>query len=153
MIKYSFMLLITFLCNAKIGFAQTGDSTLNSTEDTEHLSVVVTKLFEQNKISEAMNELRPFWPLPANEIDGLEEKTIKYLNLLKDRFGEPFGFEKVNHEIINEFAVRETYIVKYDLTGIRLIFTYYKNKEGWILNAFKWDDSYTEEFRAVEFKQ
>jgi len=76
-----------------------------------------------------------------------QEKTIKYLNLIEDRFGNAIGSVKVNHETISDMAIRETYLVKYEFTAIRCIFTYYKNDKGWLINAFKWDDSFSEEFK------
>jgi hypothetical protein len=34
-----------------------------------------------------------------------------------------------------------------------VIYTYYKNNSGWILNEFKWDDSFAEEFKESEIKK
>jgi hypothetical protein len=76
----------------------------------------------------------------------LKLKTIKYLNLIEERFGAPIGSLKVKNETISDVATRETYLIRYENTAIRLIFTYYKNDKGWIVNAFKWDDSFGEEF-------
>ena len=114
---------------------------------TQQFSKKISELFQKNKIGEAFKELAPYWPIPQTEIESFEEKTIKYLNLIDDRFGKPIGILKIKDEVIGEIAVRETYLVRYKNSAIRLIFTYYKNDEGWILNAFKWDDSFEEEFK------
>ncbi|POY35980.1 hypothetical protein C3K47_12300 [Solitalea longa] len=114
---------------------------------TQDLSKKVTQLFLENKISTSFSELILYWPLPKNEVDALEEKTIKYLNLIEERFGKPIGLLKISNEKIADIAIRETYLIRYENTAIRLKFTYYKNNNGWILNAFKWDDSFTEEFK------
>jgi len=126
-------------------FAQ--DNYLKNENETQELSKKVVSLFGDNNISESFDELTPYWPLPQNEIESLEEKTIKYLNLIQQRFGESIGTIKVKNETISEIAIRETYLVRYANSAIRLIFTYYKNDNGWIVNAFKWDDSFTEEFK------
>ncbi|MCB0465589.1 MAG: hypothetical protein KDC78_07940, partial [Aequorivita sp.] len=107
----------------------------------------VVSLFKENKISQSFEELTPYWPMPQNEIESIEGQTIKYLNLIEQRFGKPIGDLKVKNETISDFVIRETYIIRYTNSAIRLIFTYYKNEEGWIINAFKWDDSFTEEFK------
>lgn len=120
---------------------------LNSQQETRALSNKVTELFRNNEIAESFEELGTYWPLPENELDAIEEKTIKYLNILKGRFGDPIGTVKVKEEKIADVAIRETYLVRYQNTAIRLKFIYYKNDEGWIVNAFKWDDSFTEEFQ------
>lgn len=125
-------------------FAQ--DKYLKSVNETQELSQKVVDLFEKNKISESFDQLTPYWPLPQNELESIEEKTIKYLNLIEQRFGKSIGTLKVKNETISDIAIRETYILRYENTAIRIIFTYYKNNNGWIVNAFKWDDSFEEEF-------
>lgn len=120
---------------------------LKSISESEELSKNVSELFSQNKVSSGINNLSEYWPLPKNELDALEEKTIKYLNLIEERFGESIGYLKVNEEKIADIAIRETYLVRYSMSAIRLKFTYYKSTKGWILNAFEWDDSFSEEFK------
>ena len=109
------------------------------------ISKKVAQLFIDTAYEKAFDQLTPYWPLPQNEIDGVESKTIKYLNMLEKRFGKSIGFRKVKEEHILDIVVRETYLIRYEYTAIRLIFTYYKNDNGWIINAFKWDDSFDEE--------
>jgi len=65
--------------------------------------------------------------------------------MLKLRFGNPIGYAKIKEEHILDLVIRETYLIRYDYTAIRLKFTYYKNNNGWIINSFKWDDSFDEE--------
>ena len=115
--------------------------------ETQNFSKQIVSLFKENKISQSFEELTPYWPMPENEIESIEGQTIKYLNLIEQRFGKSIGEFKVKNETISDFAVRETYIIRYTSSAIRLIFTYYKNEQGFILNAFKWDDSFTEEFK------
>ncbi len=120
---------------------------LKDVTETQHLSENIVRLFNENKISESFDQLTPYWPLPQNELDAIEEKTIKYLNIIAQRFGKSIGTLKVKNEKISEIALRETYLIRYENTAIRLIFTYYKNDKGWIVNAFKWDDSFAKEFK------
>ncbi|WP_299764933.1 hypothetical protein [uncultured Dokdonia sp.] len=122
------------------------DKYLRSVTETQELSKDIVSLFKENKISESFEKLTPYWPLPSNEIESLEEKTMKYLNIIRDRFGKPIGTLKVKNETIADIAIRETYLVRYQNTAIRLIFTYYQNEYGWVINAFKWDDSFEKEF-------
>lgn len=125
-------------------FAQ--DKYLNNVQETQELSRNIAMLFKENQVATAFGTLTPYWPMPQNEIEAIEEKTIKYLNLLKARFGEPIGADKIKNETISTIALRETYLVRYSKSAIRLKFTYYKNDDGWIVNAFKWDDAFAEEF-------
>ncbi|MEJ8820153.1 hypothetical protein [Lacibacter sp. H407] len=134
------LMLLTFYANAQSDY-------LIGVSETKSFSEKITKLFFEQKISEATKELKKFWPISENEVASFEEKTIKYLNLISDRFGNPIDFVKIKNEVILDFAIRETFLIRYDNTAIRVLFTYYKNKKGWIVNAFKWDDSFTEEFK------
>ena len=72
------------------------------------------------------------------------------MKILRDRFGKMESVIKVNEETIKDFALRETYILKFENSAIRLMYTYYKNEKGWILNGFKWDDSFDDEFTPVK---
>ena len=136
-------LIFLYLCNN----LQAQVIEMKSIEDARALSKKGTELFLEKKIPSFFNEIKKYWPMPANEIDGLEEKTIQYMNLLESRFGEMQSTIKVNEEKISDFALRETYLVKFEYSAIRLIYTYYKNENGWIIHAFKWDDSFSEEFK------
>lgn len=120
---------------------------LKSVNETQELSKSIVAAFKDNKISDAFEKLSEYWPMPQNEIDGLEEKTIKYLNLIEQRFGKSLGSIKVKNETIADIAIRETYLLRYENTALRIVFTFYRNNNGWIVNAFKWDDSFTEEFK------
>ncbi|WP_157447055.1 hypothetical protein [Cytophaga aurantiaca] len=140
------LLIITLLCFISFNlFAQ--NKVLKDVAETQEMSKKIVQLFKEDKISKLFSEMKPYWPMPQNEMDVTEQKTISQLNLIKDRFGKAFGYTKVKNEVIGDFAIRETYIVQYENSAIRVILTYYKNESGWIINAFKWDDSFPLEFR------
>lgn len=114
---------------------------------TQELSKKTTSLFSEYKITDLFKELIQYWPIPDNEVDLLEQKTLTQLNVIKDRFGKPIGIAKVNEETVLDFGIRETYLIRYENTALRLIITYYRNDKGWIINTFKWDDSFSLEFK------
>jgi len=143
---WPYLLFFVAFALGSIG-AQAQSESLDDIPATEALSKKVTELFSQNKVAPSFDALRLFWPLPDNEIDALEEKTLKYMNLIVDRFGPSIGIVKLKTETIADIAIRETYLVRYEYTAIRLKFTYYQNEDGWIVNSFKWDDTFSEEFQ------
>jgi len=120
---------------------------LKDINETVELSKKVASLFIDNKISESFDLLADYWPMPQNELESIREKTIQYLNIIEQRFGKSIGTIKVKNETISDIAIRETHLIRYEHTAIRLIFTYYKSNNGWIVNAFRWDDSFAEEFK------
>ena len=141
--KTIFIFLALFTANSLI--AQ--DKTLQTNQELTDLSVKVCTQFSDGKISKSIDLMRPYWPIDVSEIDALEEKTLRYVNMIKERYGKSLGYSYVKTETIGDFAIRETYLIRYNLSAVRLKFTYYKTSDGWILNAFNWDDSYAEEFK------
>lgn len=134
--------LILFLNNSN---AQ--DKVLKNIDEAKAVSKKITEHFKENEITEAFDILKLYWPLPQNEIYTLENQTVQSLNLVSQRFGKQESIVKVSEQNIQDTAFRETYLLKFENTALRLIFTYYKNSNGWIINAFKWDDNYDEEFK------
>ncbi len=144
--KFLFLTTILFICSVSISNAQ--NKYLENPESVRVLSKKIANLFVEKKSSVAFDEMLDYWPLPTDEFEDLRTKTLKYMNILDERFGGIIGNVKVNEEKISDIAVRETYIVRYNYSAIRLIFTYYKSDKGWVINSFKWDDSFTEEFKS-----
>lgn len=126
-------------------FAQ--EKIIKDLEEAKAISKQVTQYFKENNTTEAFKILKSYWPLPENEIYSLENQTIQSLNIISQRFGKPESILKIKVQNIPDTAFRETYLVKFEYTALRLQFTYYKNNKGWIINAFKWDDNYSEEFK------
>lgn len=139
------VLLFLSLISSFILFSQ--NKTFKNINELKEFSKANTKLFYDAKISECFANLSEYWPMDVNEINSLENQTIKYTNIFDDRFGKKVGFSLVKTENIADFAIRETYIIRYEFSAIRVIYTFYNNDSGWIINAFKWDDSFTEEFK------
>lgn len=142
--KNKIILIIVIILSIK-AIAQ--EKYLENETDINNLSLKVVSLFEKNKVSESIDLMRPYWPLAENEIDVLEKKTVKSLNIVQQRFGNAIGNIKVRTERIKDIAVRLTYLVRYEFYALRLKFTFYKNDNGWLITAFEWDDEYTEEFK------
>lgn len=113
---------------------------------TQAVSKKVISLILEEDLTAAFAELNRYWPMPQNELVQLEETTVKYFNILGPRFGPMIGTQKVKNEVIGDFAIRETFIILYENSAIRVKFTFFKNDKGWIINGFKWDDSFTDEF-------
>lgn len=141
--KIAFLLFFTSFLN--VSFAQS--NVIKDIEAAKLISKEVTQQFKEREIDEAFTTLRFYWPLPENEIDNLQSQTIQSLNIISQRYGNAESIVKVNELNIKETGFREIYLIKFENTAIRLIFTYYKNNKGWIINAFSWDSDFDEEFK------
>lgn len=139
------LLISIFTFSFAVGNSQ--NSIIKDTDAARQISLQVSQDFKNNKIAEAFNLIRQYWPLPENEINTLESQTVSSLNLISDRYGKAESIIKVSEQGIKDTGLRETYLLKYENTAIRIIFTYYKNSRGWIINSFKWDSDFDEEFR------
>jgi len=119
---------------------------LNNRDEISKHSEKVMKFLKDSEFQEAFTELEKYWPLPENEMVQLESQTIKQFNMVADRFGNIIGFDFIRDETIKDYAIRKIYVLRFEKHMIRVLFTYYKNNDGWILNGFKWDDQFDELF-------
>ena len=79
--KYLFGLTIIFL--STFGFAQE----LKTADDTFKLCSRAAEAFGSGDVKASMNFLKPYWPLPAQEIDNLTYQTDQQLQMVASRFG------------------------------------------------------------------
>lgn len=100
--------------------------------------------FEKAEFTEAFEKLQMYWPLPQNELSKLEMQTIQQFNFVAERFGEMIDSDFIKEQSLKDHAQKYFYVLKFERHMIRVMFTYYHNEKGWILNAFKWDDQYEE---------
>jgi hypothetical protein len=105
----------------------------------------LTTLFMNDEISAFFEKLKEIWILPSDEIDYLEEKTIKQLNILNGRFGNTISNSLVKSEYLDGLLYRLTFVIKFEYHAIKLRYTFYNGLENkWFLNNFKWDDGISE---------
>lgn len=145
--KFTKHILMTmlFLCSMTALPAQS--KYFRDSAETHAFSEKIAQMFTENRVSDIFEALSSYWPMPQNEIDQIEEKTIKYINLIQDRYGKTLEYQWIKTESIQDFALRETYIIRFDKSALRIVFTYYRNNKGWLVNAFKWDELFAEEFK------
>lgn len=97
-------------------------------------------LFQQEKIVAGYGTLKPFWPLPSVEIDNLASQTNTQWPMVRQRFGTSIGTEFVKELRVGESFARFVYLQKFKNHALRWVFTFYKPKDRWIINAVSFDD-------------
>ena len=135
--------ILSTLFIIQFGNAQT---LLSSKEELTKQSDKVMMFLKNSEFENAFAEIRKYWPLPENELTQLESQTIKQFNMVADRFGSIIGTDFIKDKTIKDFVVSKIYVIRFEKHMIRVLFTYYKNDRGWILNGFKWDDKFEELF-------
>jgi hypothetical protein len=116
-------------------------SSLQSKPELRALTESVMKLVAENKIDDAFGKLKPYWPLPPNEVDTLILKTISMRNTVGDRFGSTTGYVFVREDVVGDFLVRYTYVEKRQKHPLRWTFIFYRAANGWTVDAAAWDDN------------
>lgn len=109
--------------------------------DTKKLSQNAAALFGQEKIVEGFSSFKPYWPLPPVEIDGLINQTNIQWPMVKQRFGKSVGIELVKEYKIGTSFIRYVYLHKFENHAIKWVFTFFKPKNVWVVNAVSFDDS------------
>ncbi len=138
---------IIFAIVVMLFFQSTNAQTyLNSKDELTEHSEKVMEFLNDSEFQKAFTELQNYWPLPENEVMQLESQTIKQFNMIAERFGNIIGFDFIRDEAIKDYAHKKIYVLRFEKHMIRVLFTYYNNNDGWILNGFKWDDQFGELF-------
>lgn len=132
--------ILAFVLVLSVTQAVTAQNYLSSKDELTKHSGDVMRFLEDGEFQKAFAELEKYWPFPANEMVQLETQTIKQLNVVSERFGTITGTDFIRDNAIKDFVLRKSYVIRFEKHMIRVLFTYYKTDNGWILNGFKWDD-------------
>jgi len=137
--RFLFVAVLLTFANFLFGQVEKGVDGFKEAKDKAQIIVDHLKNDEVNVAFEKIGEILI---LPEDEIDNLETQTIKNLNLIEKNYGSVIGSKLVKEELVEDVLFRLTYVVKYEIYGVRYIFTYYNGLKGkWYLVSFKWDDS------------
>ena len=92
--------------------------------------------------------LKPHYPVDPAEIDALSSNARMYWAAVATRFGKPLAYERVQTERIGTSFVRYTYLQKFEKHALRWTFSFYRPKDTWLANTFKFDDAIESLYQA-----
>jgi hypothetical protein len=128
------LLLIVPVCRGQeLGF-------LDGIEARSYCEAVIDHV-AKDQIKEAFVLIGAQWPFPVVELKEVQEQAEKNQVFVEERFGQPCGYRLVKEEVVSEVCLRYTYVIKYEKHLVRWQFVFYKAKDRWQLNSFKWDDA------------
>lgn len=84
--------------------------------------------------------------IPDQELRTLENSTSQQLRALQPRYGEALGYEFIHREAAGDSAVCYTYILKCEKHALPWSFWFYRPKNKWFLNQFRWHDKFEQLF-------
>lgn len=109
---------------------------------TENISDTLAK----GEFRQAIEMLKPYWPLPQAELQNLAYQTESQLSMVSSRFGKVIGAELIATESAGKSLIKHSLIVKYENHAIRWLIVYYKPKKYWQIDSVIWDDKVHELF-------
>lgn len=123
---------------------------LKTIEDTKALSTDMVKHFVKSEFDEGLALVKPLWPLPEVEIDGLANQIRTQWPVVEQRFGKPTGFELVRTEKIGNSFVRHYYLHKFENHAIYWQVSFYRPLDKWMVNGVTFKDSLESLYQVVE---
>jgi hypothetical protein len=113
---------------------------LSTASDARKLADQAMNFVRQEKFAEAYGVVKPFWPLPEIEIDGLANQMNTQWPMIQQRFGKSITTEFIGERKVGESFIQHTYLHKFERHALRWTFVFYKPADHWLVNAVSWDD-------------
>ena len=101
---------------------------------------LVTK-FVKNDFKNALDSAKPYWPIPAVEIDAMLNQINQQWPLVKQRFGKATGKELVQTKRIGKSFIRHIYLHKFENHSIYWQIDFYKPRDQWKINTLVFLDT------------
>ena len=135
------VLLLTFM-----GLASS--ATLRNPEEAKELAEKVLSRAAVGDMDGMATVVKPYWPFPEDELEVLMAQMAQQRNLLAPRLGKSVGFTFVRREAAADTFIRLVYVERFENTGLRWMFTFYKVKDVWKFNGFSWDEDIAKLFSS-----
>ena len=116
---------------------------LKDVEATKNLCQKAAEAFSEGSPKKSMDLLKPFWPLPVEEVDNLAYQSETQLKMVASRFGKSLNAEFISTKTIGNSFAQHVFIGKFEKHAIRYMCTFYKPKDSWLVNNVSWDDKVT----------
>jgi hypothetical protein len=121
--------------------------TLQSTKEISQFLETLCPSIVQGKIREVFDKIRPYWPIPAQEVDVIVYQLENQKGQVVSRFGKPLAMERVDTLVIGDVFYREVYLLKYEKHAVAWVFTFYKPSDQWRINSVFTSDQMNDFFR------
>jgi len=93
------------------------------------------------EIGDGFAELRPCWVFSPKDFADYQIKTIQKMTSLTPTYGKVVGWEFVREDAAGESLLRLIYLQKFERHALGWVFIFYKPRDRWLLNEFRWDES------------
>lgn len=128
------VLILTLLAN----FAQAEG--FASKQETRIYADQIMDRFVKKEFQAALNGAKPYWPIPAVEIDGLANVIAQQWPVIDQRFGATTAKEFLKEENIGKSFVRYYYLQKFERHALYWKIDFYKPRDTWVINSIVYLD-------------
>lgn len=84
--------------------------------------------------------MKPYLVIPEAEFEVVVEQMKTQAPSITRRFGKSIGQEFMREDKAGESLLRIVHIHRFEKHPMRWSFFFYRGKDGWVLNTFKFDD-------------
>jgi len=121
---------------------------LRNPEEAKELAEKVLSRAMAGDMAGIITVVKPYWPFPEDELETLVAQTAQQRSLLANRLGKSVGFTLVRREVAADTFLRLVYVERFENTGLRWMFTFYKVRDVWKFNSFAWDEEIAKLFSS-----
>ncbi|MEW6357771.1 MAG: hypothetical protein AB1696_15670 [Planctomycetota bacterium] len=122
-------------------FAQDAEvKALASKEECRALCDGVMKAIAGGQVGGGFAALRPYWVFSPKDFADYQIKTIQKMTSVTPTYGKVVGWEFVRQDAAGESLLRLTYLHKFERHALGWVFIFYKPRDQWLLNEFRWDE-------------
>ncbi len=123
-------------------------ATLRNPEEAKELAEKVLSRAVAGDMDGITTVVKPYWPFSEDELEALVAQTAQQRSLLANRLGKSVGFTLVRREVAADTFLRLVYVERFENTGLRWMFTFYKVRDVWKFNGFAWDEEIAKLFSS-----
>jgi hypothetical protein len=134
--RYGYLCSVLLLTTMSLAYG----ATLRNPEEAKELAEKVLARAVVGDMDGIATVVKPYWPFPEDELEALVAQTAQQRSLLAKRLGKSLGFTLVRREVAADTFLRLIYVERFDNTGLRWMFTFYKVRDVWKFNGFAWDE-------------
>ena len=105
-----------------------------SEKEARNFSDKLMDYFVAEKFHDGLNMAKPYWPLPAVEIDALANQINQQWPIINQRFGQAISKEYVKEKRIGKSFLQYYFIHKFENHSLYWRFDFYKPDDKWKIN-------------------
>ncbi|MBM3223492.1 MAG: hypothetical protein FJZ47_06805 [Candidatus Tectomicrobia bacterium] len=121
-------------------------ATLRHPEEAKELAEKILGRASVGDMDGIVKVIKPYWPFPDEELETVVAQTAQQRTQLSHRLGKSVGFTLVRREFAADTFLRLIYVERFENSGLRWMFTFYKVKDAWKFNNFTWDEDISKLF-------